>query len=289
MEWPGAAQFGVGLRRGHFDQVMAGAAMPDFFEIVPEAFLGVGGRAALALDAARARRRITAHGVSLNLGSPDPLARERLNDLVRFLDVHQIEAFSDHLCASAIDGTESFDLLPVPFHPAMVEHIVARGRAARAILGRPLGLENITAYAHAPGSIWTEGEFTTHVLDELDAGLLLDVANVVVNARNQRVPARTLLDALPLHRTVQIHLAGHRYDPTWKMTVDDHASAISNETMDLYRYALLQIGKPVPTLVEWDQQLPSYETLLAEAERAREVAYDTFREQRAATEILAHG
>jgi hypothetical protein len=126
-----------------------------------------------------------------------------------------------------------------------------------------------------PGSTLTEGHFLHQVLTAADAGLLLDVANVRVNATNHNLDPIALLDALPLERTVQIHLAGHRYDPHWAMVLDDHASEVSDDTLALYAHALRRIGRMVPTLIEWDQRLPSLDRLIDQATAVSAFAYDT--------------
>ena len=273
---------GIGLRRAHFQPYLASSRRVDWVEIIPEAFLDSGGLSGRALDVACERGPVIPHGVSLNLGGCDPLDVRRLDALARLCDDLGAAWYSDHVCTSAIDGVQSFDLLPLPFHEAAVEHVAARAVAARRSLGRPLVLENITWYALMPGSEWSEGRFYRELLTSCDAGLLLDVANVVVNARNHGHDPREALEALPLERTVQIHLAGHRRDARWGMVVDDHASAVSEETLALYAHALRRIGRPVPTLIEWDQSLPSFDVLVDEAERVAAVAARALTPERAA-------
>jgi len=274
----GAPPVGVGLRRAHFAAFLANKREIDFVEIIAEAFVGVGGLAMRALARAKEHGPVLVHGVSLGLGNEGPVDARKLGDLARFLEEVGADAYSDHVCACASDGIESFDLLPLPFHPAAIDYVATRAREARAILGQQVVLENITYYARMPDSPCSEGQFYSELLEAADAHLLLDVANVVVNAKNfpggkpgtnTQVDARTLLDALPLHRVKQIHLAGHRFDARWGLTIDDHASAVSDETLDLARYALARIGAPVPVLIEWDQQLPDFDVLLDEAERVR--------------------
>jgi uncharacterized protein (UPF0276 family) len=258
---------GVGLRRAHFTAFAASERSVPWCEIIPEAFLGFGGLSLRTLHLARARGPVIPHGVSLNLGGADPLDLQRLDALARLCDELRAPWYSDHVCASAIDGAQSFDLIPLPFCEEAAEHVAKRAREARRVLGRPIVLENITWYAQMPDSTWDEATFLRAVLDESDAGLLLDVANVVVNARNHGRDPHEMLAALPLERTVQIHLAGHRHDQRWNMVVDDHASAVSQQTLAVYANALRRIGRPVPTLLEWDQQLPSWDQLLDEVAR----------------------
>ncbi len=267
---------GIGLRRAHFAELEACTRPIDFVEIQPETFLGRGGRAARALAVARERGEVLVHSVSLSLGGPDPLDDARLGALSTLLREQDARYLSDHICLSAIDGQETFDLLPLPFTTEAAAYLGARAREVRARLELPLVLENITYYELAPGSELTEGAFVSEVLERAGAGLLLDVSNVVVNARNQRVSAADLLDALPLERTVEIHLAGHRFDPRWGLVIDDHASAVSDESLALYERALRRIGRPVPTLVEWDQSIPPLGVLIDEADRVRARATRVF-------------
>lgn len=263
------AGVGVGLRRPHWAAVLETSRRVDWLELIPEVFVGVGGQAARVLDALRERHRLVPHGVSLSVGGPDPLATDKLRGLRELASSVDAPYYSDHICLASIDGIETFDLLPLPFCEEAAEHVASRAREARAQLERPLVLENITYYATMPGSEWDEGRFLHEVFARCEAGLLLDVSNVVVNAKNQKRDPRELLDALPLARTEQIHLAGHRHQAQWGLVIDDHASAPSEESLALYEYALRRIGRPVPTLVEWDQEVPELGVVLDQADRAR--------------------
>jgi uncharacterized protein (UPF0276 family) len=263
---------GIGLRRAHFAALERSDRSVDFFEITPEVFLGCGGRTRRALDVARERAPIVPHGVSLSLGGPDPLDPARLDALAGLCDGLDAPYYSDHVCLASIGGVQTFDLLPLPFCEEAAEHVAARARVASEAIGRPLALENIATYARMPGSTWDEGRFLHEVLARASAGLLLDVSNVVVNAQNLGIDPRRALDALPLERTVQIHLAGHRYSPSRRRVIDDHASAPSTASLALYQHALERIGRSVPTLIEWDQSLPSLDDLLDVADDVRAIA-----------------
>lgn len=265
---------GIGLRRAHFDSWLERAERDeplgvDWIEFVPEVFMGVGGKTKRVLDALRQRTRLVPHGVSLSLGGPDAWPDERMSELHRLCSSVDATYYSDHICLASIDGIETFDLLPLPFCEEAADHVAARARMAKERLERPLVLENITYYAHFVEPELSEGEFVRSVVERSDAGLLLDVSNIVVNAYNHRRDPIELLEALPLERTVQIHLAGHRWDETWGLWIDDHASAVPDPALRLYEYALQRIGRPVPTLIEWDQRLPELDTVLAEIDRVR--------------------
>jgi uncharacterized protein (UPF0276 family) len=260
---------GIGARRVHFESLIATSRQVDFLQIVPEVFLGVGGRTRRSLDALHERFALLPHGVSLSVGGPDPLDSRRLADLAALCAQLQAPYYSDHLCLSSVGGIETFDLIPLPFNYEAACHAATRVQRARAELGLPIALENIVYYATMPDSSWDEGRFLSAVLDECNAGLLLDVSNVLVNARNQGLSAPDMLAALPLDRTVEIHLAGHRFVPSLGLVVDDHASLVSQASIDLYEHALRSIGRPVRTLIEWDQALPDLDVLLDQADRVR--------------------
>jgi uncharacterized protein len=266
------AGVGIGLRRPHWDALLESKRRIDWLELTPETFVGVGGRAERVLSALSERFALVPHSVSLSVGGPDPWDPERVAALRRFGARIDAPYWSDHVCISCLDGIESFDLLPLPFCDETAAHLIARARQIRDALGRPLALENITAYERFPGSTMSEGEFLEVVLGESHSGLLLDVSNVVVNAKNAGQDPLRVLDELPLGRTVEIHLAGHRYDPRLCVWIDDHASAPSDESLRAYEHALRRIGRAVPTLVEWDQSVPSLDVVLDAADRVREVA-----------------
>lgn len=276
---------GIGLRRDHFEALEGTTRHIDFVEVQPESFVGRGGRATRALAVARERGPVLLHSVSLSLGGPDPVPRVRARAfaaLARMLDAPHA---SDHVCVSALDGIEAFDLLPLPFTDEAAAHVARRAREVRSLLERPLLLENVTIYEHAPiergEQALDEGAFLRAILEEADAHLLLDVSNLVVNARNHGTDARAALDALPLDRVAEIHLAGHRFDERLGLVIDDHASGVSDASLGLYAYALERIGRPVPTLLEWDQSLPTLDVLLDEADRIRARAASVLTQVRA--------
>jgi uncharacterized protein (UPF0276 family) len=206
--------------------------------------------------------------VGLNIGGPDALDEDyvtRLGALVKRVDA---PFFSDHLCYSRLGGVHLHDLLPLPFTEEAVEHVVPRVREVMARVGRPFLLENPSYYAAMPGGTLAEADFLRHVVEQADCGLLLDVNNVYVNAKNHGYDPRAFVDALPLERVVQIHLAGHEVLPD--VIIDTHGAQVCDDVWALYRYTLERTG-PVSTLIEWDQDIPSLEAVLDEADRARAV------------------
>jgi uncharacterized protein (UPF0276 family) len=259
---------GIGLRRPLYDDVLATERQIDWLEIVPENFMDLGGRAKAVLEACAARWPILAHGVSLSVGGPDPFDRAYLGSLRALLDRLSIPVFSDHLCWATAAGVYFHDLLPLPRCEEAVRWCAGRAREAADRLSRPLWLENISYYAVMPGSTMPEEEFIAAVLAEADAGLLLDVNNVFVNASNHGCDPVAALDALPLERTRQIHVAGHVREGA--RLLDTHGARVTPEVWALLRRALARTGR-VPILLEWDTDIPQLERVLDEADRARAI------------------
>jgi uncharacterized protein (UPF0276 family) len=259
---------GIGLRRPLYDAVLATDRRIDFLEIVPENFMDLGGRPRDVLEACAVRWPILSHGVSLSVGGPDPLSHVYLGSLRRLLDRFCIPAFSDHLCWSTARGIHFHDLLPLPQHEDAVRWCAARARQAAEELSRALWLENITYYAVMPGSTMGAEQFVAAVIEEADAGLLLDVNNVFVNACNHGYDPVAALEALPLERTRQIHLAGHVREGV--RLLDTHGAGVAPEVWQLLRQALKRTGR-VPILLEWDTDIPPLDRVLDEADRARAI------------------
>ncbi|MBX5482895.1 MAG: DUF692 domain-containing protein [Myxococcaceae bacterium] len=259
---------GIGLRREFYEALPGTTRALDWVEIIPENFITFGGRSRAALEAARSRWTVVPHGVALNIGGLDPLDREYLSGLRALCDRLDAPFFSDHLCYSRIAGRYLHDLLPLPFSEAIVEHVVPRIREVKAAIGRPFVLENPSYYARMPGGTLDEAAFLSAVVEEGDIGLLLDVNNVWVNAQNHGYDPRAFIDALPLERVVQIHLAGHEVNPD--VLIDTHGAPVCEDVWSLYRYTLERTG-PVSTLIEWDQFIPSLDAVLDQADRARAI------------------
>lgn len=262
---------GIGLRQEHWSSFAAVERPLDWLEIIPENFIGAGGRAARIVSECAARWPIGVHGVSLNLGGPEPLDAGLMSGLGRLLDALQVEVMTEHACWSRAGGRHFYDLLPLPQTEAAAEHLAHRARTAREVLGRPLLLENITYYAHmptGPDAAMAEGPWLARVLEHADAGLLLDVNNVYVNAMNHDVDPLELLISLPLHRTGRIHVAGHVAREG--MLIDNHGAPVIDPVWKLLSEALRRIG-PVPVLLEWDLEVPSLDRVLDEADLARAI------------------
>ena len=257
---------GIGLRAGLAADLFE-AAPPElaFVEVTPENYIGRGGRYAALLKKAAERWPVVTHGISLSLGGPDPLHLGTLAMLGSLLRDVGTPWHSDHLSFGCAGGTVLHELLPVPFTRAVARHVAERIDAAREVLGVPVAVENITYYAAASNSEMDEAEFVTEVVRGAGAGLLLDVNNVYVNARNHGFDPRAVLAKMPLARVVQIHVAGH--DATdEKLLIDTHAEPVCEDVYSLLAWVLERTGD-VPVLLERDDNLPPWEELCAEIRR----------------------
>ena len=259
---------GIGYRREHYGELPTCTRTLDWLEIVPENYVRVGGACRARLSEARERFPILAHGVSANIGGPDPLDADYLGGLKQLLDDFEIPFYTDHLCYARIGGLSFYDLLPLPRTEEAVKHTAARIRELADRLERPVAVENISYYAVMPGSALPEAEFIRAVCEEADCGLLFDVNNVYVNAVNHEQDPFEAMWALPLDRAWQIHLAGHvRQGPR---LLDDHGSPVVDTVWKMYQAALEKLG-PIPTLIEWDTKIPKLDTVLDEADKARAI------------------
>ncbi len=256
---------GVGLRTRHFPRFLAERVPVDFVEAVSENFFAAGGRPLAVLEKVRGEVPVALHGVSLSVGSVDPLSPSylaKLRALVRRVDPAVV---SDHLCWGSHGGRYAHDLWPLPFTEESLEHVVARVCAVQEALGRQILLENVSSYLTFRDSTLSEWDFLAEVARRADCGILLDVNNVFVSARNHGFDPLAYLAALPGDRVGQIHLAGH--SDRGRYLLDTHDHPVPRPVWDLYREAVRRFGS-VPTLVEWDDRIPELEVLLAESRAA---------------------
>ncbi len=263
----GIEGIGVGLRRAFAHALLDTPRRVDWLEITPENWMFFGGAKRRLLDAVAERWPIVSHGVSLDVGGLGPLDETFLAATATLAERLEAPFWSDHLCYSSIDGRPLHDLLPLPFTHAAAENAARRARAAAARVGRPLVLENATFYAHMPGAEMDEADFLLAVAEAGGCELLLDVNNVYVNAMNHGGDPRAFLDRIPMDRVRYLHVAGHtRYDD---VIIDTHVGPVIDEVWALYRYTLRRAGRLVPTLIEWDQDIPTLDVVLDEVDRAR--------------------
>lgn len=264
--WPRGV--GIGLRLPHYREILKTERRIDWLEIVPENYVGPGGRRRRVLDACRERWPLIPHGVTMSVGGPDDIDEDWLRGLKALADHLDAPYYSDHLCYASLSGIETFDLLPLPYRDEAAEHVAQRVKRVSERLERPVLLENVTYYSVMPGSVLTEGEFVTRAIEGGDCSLLLDINNIYCNAKNHgRDPLDVLLE-LPLSRARQMHLAG--FVPEGPRLIDNHGTPVHEEVWALYREALRRTG-PIPVLLEWDTDIPPLDTVLDEADRARAI------------------
>jgi uncharacterized protein (UPF0276 family) len=258
---------GLGLRRSFLPELSAipAAALPDFLEIAPENWMGMGGRHARQLSEAGERFPLVCHGLSLSIGGTRPLDTRFLRDLRAFLDTHRVRVYSEHLSYTTDEG-HLYDLLPIPFTEEAVAHVAARVAEVQERLGRRIALENVSYYA-APGAEMSELDFLLAVLERADCDLLLDVNNIYVNSINHGYDAAAFLDALPASRVSYLHIAGH-YVEAPDLRVDTHGSDVIPEVWALLARAYARCGV-LPTLLERDFNIPPLAQLLGEVEAIR--------------------
>ena len=260
--------FGVGLRRDHYVHILDTHPKVDWFEILSENFMVAGGRPLEVLDGVREHYPLVMHGVSMSIGSTDPIRRDYLRELKTLARRVGPAWISDHLCWTGVGGRNLHDLLPLPYTPEVVRHVAARIREVQDFLERPLLIENVSSYMAFNDSTMTEWEFLTEIAEKADCGILLDINNIFVSAFNHRFDARTYIDAIPVERVIQFHLAGHSDHGTYLLDTHDHP--VRDEVWDLYAYAVRRFGT-VSALIEWDDNIPAFEVLVETANKARAV------------------
>jgi uncharacterized protein (UPF0276 family) len=257
---------GVGLRTAHYGHVLEHEPAVDWFEVISENFLGAHGRPGWVLEQVAERYPIVMHGVSLSIGSTDPLDFDYLKLLKELALRVRAPWVSDHLCWTGVAGRNLHDLLPLPYTEECLRHVVRRVRTVQDFLERPIALENPSTYVEFQSSSMSECEFLARVAEQADCALLLDVNNVYVSAFNHGFDANAYVDAIPHERVVQYHLAGHTNHGTH--IIDSHNGRVIDEVWRLYERSLALSGGR-STLLEWDEDIPSFEELHAEALRAR--------------------
>jgi uncharacterized protein (UPF0276 family) len=262
--------FGLGLRVPHYEEIAAAPPRSvDWFEILSENYMVPGGPPLYWLDRIRADYPMVMHGVSLSIGSTDPLDRDYLAALKALADRVQPMWISDHLCWTGIASRNLHDLMPMPYTQDALAHVVARVQQVQDFLGRRLLLENVSSYVSYRASDMTEWEFVAEVARRADCDLLLDVNNIHVSAFNHGFDPLTYLDAIPAARVKQIHLAGHTDHGDY--IIDTHDAPVVEAVWHLYAAAIRRFGA-VPTMIERDDHIPPLAELVAELDRARLVA-----------------
>ena len=260
--------FGVGLRVDHYAHVFEQKPVVDWFEIISENFMVEGGRPIENLERVLSDYRVVQHGVSLSIGSTAPLDFDYLRKLKKLIARTKTPWVSDHLCWTGVAGENLHDLLPLPYTEEALHHVAGRARIVQDFLETRFVLENASSYMTYQSSAMTEWDFLSGIAEEADVGLLFDVNNVYVSAQNHGFDPKVYVDAVPAHRVVQIHLAGHtRFE---KYILDTHTGEVADPVWELYERAIARTG-PVSTMVEWDDEIPPFPVVWAEVEKARAV------------------
>ena len=256
---------GIGLRIPHYQHIFNKKPVVDWFEIISENFMVGGGRALANLDQILERYRVVQHGVSMYFGSAEPLNRDHLRRLKALIKRTRTPWLSDHLCWGSVDGTYSHDLLPMLYTFEAAEVTARKVREARDFLEVPIAVENVSSYAEFHMSEMTEGEFLNEVVEQADCGILLDVNNIYVSSRNHEFDPYEYLNDIPAERVAQIHIAGH--SKFRKYILDTHDHPVIDPVWKMYEHAIRRVG-PTATLLEWDDRIPSFEEVHAEALKA---------------------
>ena len=264
---------GVGFKPRHFRDIVAAAQPIGFFEVHAENYMGAGGPPHAQLGALRERYALSVHGVGLSIGSMQPLDREHLLRVKRLCDRYQPESFSEHLAWSSHDGVYFNDLLPLPYTPQTLARVAEHIDEVQTALGRRMLLENPATYVGIADSTIPEVAFLAELSQRTGCGLLLDVNNVFVAAVNHAAEPKSYLDSFPLDQVAEIHLGGHHAEAGEDgaaLLIDSHSAPVAAAVLALYANVIARTG-PIATLIEWDNDVPDWPTLRAEAVMAQAV------------------
>ncbi len=261
--------FGLGLRPDYYEEILEQKPNLDWFEILTENYMVLGGKPLYYLDQIRAHYPVVMHGVSLSLGSTDPLDCDYLNQLKALITRVEPVWVSDHLCWTGVNGINVHDLLPVPYTRETVNHIASRIQQVQDFLGRPILIENVSSYLTYKQSEMTEWEFIREIVKQADCYILLDINNIYVSSVNHQFNPIDYILAMPAERVAQIHLAGHSNHGNY--IIDTHDAPVIQPVWDLYAAALQRLG-PISSMIERDDNMPPLAELLAEINQARRIA-----------------
>lgn len=261
--------FGLGLRTDHYQHVVDQSPAIDWFEVLTENYMVPGGKPKYYLHAIRRQYPVVMHGVSLSIGSCDPLDQKYLHSLRDLAREIEPEWISDHLCWTGISGVNTHDLMPLPYTEEAIAHVVDRIQQVQDFLQRRILIENVSSYIEYRHSSVPEWEFYKAVVDRADCLMLVDINNIYVSARNHGFDAADYIDSVDPDRVQQIHLAGHT--DNGDHVIDTHDHPVCDDVWALYRHALARFG-PVSTMIERDDDIPPFEELEAELQQARRTA-----------------
>lgn len=261
--------FGLGLRPKHYADFLAQAQRVDWLEIISDNYLVPGGKPLAMLDAIRERYPVAMHGVSLSLGSDEPLDRAYLRQLQALAKRIEPLWISEHLCWTGLAGETTHDLLPLPYTEQALRRVSDNILQVQDALGQRIVIENVSSYVQFGDSVMSEAQFVREVVERADCLLLLDVNNIYVSSINHGYEAQRYVAQMPVGRVQEIHLAGH--SDHGEYIVDTHDAPIAEAVWQLYEAACRRFGVRA-TLIERDDAIPELATLIAELDRAREIA-----------------
>lgn len=261
--------YGLGLRPTHYADFLAAPQAVDWLEIIAENYMIQGGKPLAMLDAIRADYPLAMHGVSMSIGSVQPLDQDYLKRLKAFAQRIEPQWISDHLCWTGVHGVNLHDLYPLPYTEEALKHVVGRIAEVQDLLGRRLVIENVSSYLSYADSVMSEWEFLAAIAEQADCLLLLDVNNIYVSSINHGFDPGDFIDHLPAGRIQQIHLAGH--SNIGDFIIDTHDAPIIDPVFDLYAHACRRFGA-VSTMIERDDKIPPLAELIAELDRVRRIA-----------------
>jgi uncharacterized protein len=257
---------GLGLRIPHYDDIFSLHPDVDWFEIISENFMVEGGKPLEILDKILDKYPVVQHGVTLSIGGPAPLDFDYLKKLKALARKTKTPWISDHLCWGQVPGSHFHDLLPLPQTKEVVDYVAERARIVQDYLELPFALENLSSYVAFTQDQMSEWEFYSAVVEKADISMMLDVNNVYVSSRNHHFDPKKYLEAIPLERVIQFHLAGHSDFGSYVLDTHDHP--VRSEVWELYEYIYALTGG-ASTLLEWDENIPSFEETWTEALKAR--------------------
>lgn len=275
--------FGLGLRPDHYETILETSPALDWFEIITENYLVPGGKPLYYLDLIRANYPMVMHGVSLSIGSSDPINLDYLQQVKELAERVEPKWMSDHLCWTGVNGINMHDLLPLPYTEQTIEHVVTHINQVQDFLGRQILIENVSSYLTYTQSEMTEWEFLAEIVKRADCYILLDVNNIYVSSFNHNFNPHDYLQGIPKDRVKQIHLAGHSNHGDY--IIDTHDAPVIPEVWDLYADTIKRFGT-ISTMIERDDNIPELQELLDEVDHARRIVNDILEEKKEAACLI---
>lgn len=260
---------GIGLRSPHINEILTDKPAVPWFELLVDNHMVEGGLIPLQLDKICQHYPVTFHSVGLSLGSVDPLDKNYLGKIKKLMRENNVAWLSEHCCFTSVDGFHSHDLLPIPYSEESLSHMVNRIIQVQDFLGEQILIENVSSYMKFSDSTLDEVDYISEIAKQADCLLLIDVNNIYVNHVNQGIDTDNYLSRLPYDKVKEIHLAG--FDDRGDYILDAHNNPVSQPVWDLYE-KLIQYVSDVPTLIEWDNDIPEFQRLLDEAKKAESIS-----------------